>query len=411
MIQAMVRTVTAALFLTAWLTGRLPAGANDDRDAVHLKERSRPLMGRVLLELDDKVLLIQGSRERWIDRKDIDRVESVAASHRELMQRLLALSKETPAKLMELVRFCTERKLEQERLLLSWRILLLEPEHQEANQILGHLHRSKGWLIKVGSAYKPLAEVEKFRTDWGEAWDLRSEHFQVRCDAGLATTIDILLELEFLYHGIYATFQKELELRELLEPIQAYVYKDRDRFPKLSSTSGAFYASDERILYTWMRPGGEAFALFHEGTHAILHHLAGYATRSRGSLPAWLDEAWAEYMEGVMVRAGAGRARLDPKRRLAANLRVLATIEDPYGLHRVLNFKTDDFYASTKQREKYAQCYALFLFCLDGVDGQYRKPFFEYLREALAGQGQASTFRRIFRADLDLIEKAYLLVR
>jgi hypothetical protein len=112
-----------------------------------------------------------------------------------------------------------------------------------------------------------------------------------------------------------------------------------------------------------------------------------------------------------MVRAGAGRARLDPKRRLAANLRVLATIEDPYGLHRVLNFKTDDFYASTKQREKYAQCYALFLFCLDGVDGQYRKPFFEYLREALAGQGQASTFRRIFRADLDLIEKAYLLVR
>ena len=66
---------------------------------------------------------------------------------------------------------------------------------------------------------------------------------------------------------------------------------------------------------------------------------------------------------------------------------------------------------STKQRQKYAQCYALFLFCLEGIEGAYRAPLFEYLRTALKGQGQASTFRRIFRKDLDLIEEAYLLMR
>lgn len=108
-------------------------------------------------------------------------------------------------------------------------------------------------------------------------------------------------------------------------------------------------------------------------------------------------------MQTVVQRTGAGVAVLDAHRHLQA----LRTARDLYGLHRVLNFKDGDFQASSKQDLKDAQSYALFSYCLQGAGGRYRERFLAYLREALAGQGQASTCRRIFARDLDALEQAY----
>ena len=59
----------------------------DDRDTVHLT-KGRPVRGRVVLELKDRVAIQVGSRERWIPRSKIARIESVARNHREMLSLL-----------------------------------------------------------------------------------------------------------------------------------------------------------------------------------------------------------------------------------------------------------------------------------------------------------------------------------
>jgi hypothetical protein len=76
------------------------------------------------------------------------------------------------------------------------------------------------------------------------------------------------------------------------------------------------------------------------------------------------------------------------------------------GLHRVLNLQSSDFGASTHQATKYAQSWALFRFLFESEDQELRKAFLDYLREATAGRGQASTFRRLFAAHEKVLEQA-----
>ena len=96
------------------------------------------------------------------------------------------------------------------------------------------------------------------------------------------------------------------------------------------------------------------------------------------------------------------------KRRRDGRLRALKN-GDPYTVQRLLNFKASDFAASSGQSMKYAQGYALFVHMLETEE--YRARFFDYLREAFAGKGQSSTFRKIFRKDLKAIEKGHLAQR
>ena len=88
-------------------------------------------------------------------------------------------------------------------------------------------------------------------------------------------------------------------------------------------------------------------------------------------------------------------------------MRTVASAKRPYDLHRVLNFESGDYAASSNQGLKYAQGYVLFHYMLHGVPGPTRDTFFDYLRSAVGGQGQASTFRRMFRKQLRALESGY----
>jgi hypothetical protein len=73
-------------------------------------------------------------------------------------------------------------------------------------------------------------------------------------------------------------------------------------------------------------------------------------------------------------------------------------------VHRLLNFKASDFGASSRQELKYAQSWALFRFLFEHEDASLRQLFGEYLEQAAQGQGQASTFRRLFARHERMLE-------
>jgi hypothetical protein len=381
----------------------------DQRDTVYL-ESGRKVRGLVVLELDSRVAVLVGSREQWIARSKIARIESIANSQRELLGKFDKAT-DSVSSFLDLARFCDKRHLNHEARLFHWRILLDQPDHAGAHKALGHRSTKQGWRVMFAGGLRTMEQLEKVHSEWGKAWKLRSEHFKVRTDTGLRRAVYTLFELEYFYRHLFDLFQVDLELRELTKPIQVYLYKNRKQFPSLSSTSSAFFSPGENILYTFATRRGRPRALFHEATHAVLYNLTGGARAGRGRVPAWLDEGWAEFNRSVMVPARGGRVRLDLARRLTRRLQAVRSTKEAYSLHRVLNFKADDFVASSKQGLKYGQSYALFLYMMTGADGALLPEFLQYMREALSGKGQASTFRRMFRKNLTAIEKSYRNVR
>ncbi len=401
------KALLLALFVVAASPGLWATG--DERDIVYLtngKQRS----GRVLLETEDSIILLVKTREVVIKRAKIKRIESVARSQAELLQ-LFGQVPDQAEGLWQLVEYCQENKLPHEAKLFCWRILSLSPDHAAAHAALGHKKNAKGWRLQVGRAWKTLVQAEELRGEWNQAWELRSEHFQMRSNAGLARTVRTLLELEQFYRSFYDIFQEVLELRELTEPIKIHFHKDRQEFPSQGNHTAAYFTPSANTLYTYMEPRGRPQALFHEATHALLYNLGGRARAGKGQVPPWLDEAWAEFMDACMVPGKGGRARLDLGRRNGMHLRVLREEKKTYDLHRVLNFNASDYQASTRQSLKYAQSYALFLYLMVGEESRYLPAFMEYLQLAMGGKGQASSFRRLFAKDLTKIEKAYLQLR
>jgi hypothetical protein len=386
----------------------LLVGSDDDsRDTVTLQD-GKQIAGRVLLETADKVLLSRNTRETWYARDQVKGIESVSRSHGEFLERFAALPSETVPSLLPLAEFCREKELLHEETLLYWRILALDPDHATANERLGHKRGRQDWMAALAGRAIPVRKLDEARKDWGKAWELRSEHFKVRCAGGLRKTLDTLFELEFLYRAFVDLYQGPLAFREMIEPFSVLVYPRREDYPSAGTHVGAYFDPGENAVYSYLA-GGRPYALFHESTHGLLYNLFVRSSKSKGGFPPWLDEAWADHMQTVLVPTPdrPGRPRLEPGRKNLGYLSLVARERDPYGLPRVLNFGTSDFPSSSDQGLKYAQGYALFHYLMHGSE-EHRARFLDYVRDAANGQGQSSTFNNAFGPVLREVERRYI---
>ena len=379
------------------LTATVPAQTTPARDTVVLTD-GRELQGRVLRVDADTLLLRTGSTDRTLARADVRSYRSVAERHRALLAAFRATAADDPAALLALAEQAERDDLPHEARLFRWYAVLQRPDDAAIHAALGNRERSGRFHVELDGKQVPFAEADARGEDFDDAWRLRSEHFAVRSAAGLRAGLDTLLALEAFYHEFHARFGDALSLLELVEPIDVRLYRSREQMPNLSNTVGAYFDPDLPALFTFWQ-NGRAAALFHEGTHALLHWFFERAARARGALPAWLDEGWAEYMDGLADTRVPHKPVFRDRSVQAAHLQTLAAAaqyDDLYGLHRVLNFKESDFGASTLQHVKYAQAWALFRHLWEHPETAARATFVDYLRAAAAGKGQASTFRRMF---------------
>jgi hypothetical protein len=407
MTQRLLAFLCSSLFVLA-SAGNAPAGG-DERDTVVLKT-GKEIKCRVVLELDDRIAILRGTRVKWIDRKKIRSVDSVFRSLRGILTKF-DTSEHKPKVLMELAKACEKAQLPHEAKLFYWSVILLEKNHAAANEALGHKLAGKSWRVPVDGAWRSLDSAEKVRANWGKAWRIRSEHFELRTDAGLKTAVHTLLELESFYRHLFDLFQVPLELREVTIPIQVHLYRESKKFPRLSNNVDAYFSIADNVLFTFLDDLGRPLTLFHQATHATIYNLGGSRRGRRTELPGWLYEGWADFMEGILVPAKNGRLKLNLTRRLGYRIGNLAAEKKPYSLRRVLNLQETDFSASSKQPLKYAQSYALFLFMMEAQSEKYLRRFLAYMKKALAGKASASAFRNVFKKDLKTIEKGHLKMK
>lgn len=392
------RRLWVAAAAMAWFlpAAGLSAQTTEARDTVVLESGTK-LRGRVVRVSDQEITLRVGSVDRTIPRRQVQSIDSVASKHRELLVAWQDTAVDDAAALVALAERAAAAGLPHEKRLLYWYAALLRPNDAEIHRALGNRERNGTFLVPIADAWVPFSTADRLGEDFAKAWSLRSEHFTLRSAAGLRVGLNTLLELEALYQVFHDLFGASLQLFELVEPIPVNLYRTRAQMPNLSDNVSAYFSASEPALFTYAADD-RAWGLLHEGTHALQHFFFERAAKSRGALPAWLDEGWAEYMDGRVHSRVPGKLAARERSVMAVHSTVLASVgkDELYGVHRLLNFKHSDFMASSRQDTKYAQSWALFRYLFEHPDAVVRQQFVEYLRAAAIGQGQASTFRRIF---------------
>lgn len=245
----------------AALCGILPALDSDDdlRDVVVLVDGDE-LRGRVLrpYSADTIELAVGGKRER-IERTEIASTSTVAkrlADWLELVQPGLDVDRQ-----WELVELARAARLDAMARLQAYRVLTADPDHEEAHAFLDHRGKPGRWRWRYdGRLVSADSFDEKSRSD-DDPLVLRTEHYELHCDAGLSTSLDIAFDLERLYATWMDEIGSRVDAYEALEPMLVRVHADPEDFRPLSSRGLPYYEPGyllgstreyENRIYTWV---------------------------------------------------------------------------------------------------------------------------------------------------------------
>jgi hypothetical protein len=303
------------------------AGEDDLRDVV-VPVQGVPVRGRVLTPYaKEEIVILQGGKRVRVERSNVQSMTTVNDHLREFLDRFDKVASAGPGRLWGLAAWATERRLDAMARLVAYRVLLADPEHEGAHEMLGHRKAPRGWLWRRDERYFPKDRLDEYVGEWGHALEIDSEHWAIRTDAGVERALDTLLDLERLYLFLHDSYGWKLDLYEAVSPMQVFAWKDADEFPGYTELRIPYYAPSAGAqtgegAYVFFEEGApRAKDLFRVGTEAILNSCLAYdATYSNteNRLVPWFEIGFGQgiqsQLEGEPGRARARAPAVDPKR-------------------------------------------------------------------------------------------------
>ncbi len=392
--------------VAAWVL--LLALAARTQDVVELENGKRH-EGLVVYADDETVVLRsggpRGGKDRSFAREEVAVLETRKESLRELLNRSLEIDEGDVQGNLGLADFARRNGLEGEARLFLLRVLLVDPDHEEANERLEHRKRGKQWTLPHRGRHYPLEKLHELCSDWGGAWELETLHYEVRTNLPLDRGIAAALDLERTYLALYDRFAEAFGMYEATETMKAHLHGDARSFPQ-SGTRTAFFSAGENTLRVEASVELAQDILVHEATHQILFTVAAREKTNTGSVPAWVDEGLAEYMAAT-IEGVPGKLRLDQDPLNLGHFRAHVDAEKPFALSRVLNFRVSDFEAGSRSALAYSQSYTLVHFLLHFDDGAFRDGFHAFVRGNFRGKRSASHFKKAVGMDDDDLEERW----
>lgn len=383
-------------FVLSCLCLAAAAPAQDDlRDVVRLTS-GKELRGRVLTPFaKDELLLLQGGKRVRVPVAEVADRSTVAQSLREFLQRRRRQPDNARAGWI-LVEWAASRQLPEMARLQALQLVLADDGLQQAHEFLGHKRTAQGWLWPLGGRWLPRAEFEAQL----DKLELRSEHFALRLDAGLAEGVAALFDLEHLYQYWFDEFGQPLQLQEVVQPMRVRTWRNAEAFPKWGFRPIPYYVPDPhgdegRTFYQGTDPQRPR-QLFFTGTQLILYHaLAGspQLADDRDRICAWLEIGLGMHAQSVLQGPPGLAAPAPPKfedlQALQALGRTFKLTHLPHLPMYASYYLLDD--AATAINWSAAAMFTAFL--LDpGNDPPTRAAFLDYVRLALGERkGDSST--------------------
>jgi len=190
-----------------------------------------------------------------------------------------------------------------------------DPEHPELAAGLERIRKEGGNELAVADetgGADPLAGVtpewvaknDPLHTEWDKAWELETEHYKVKTNAGyrvLMTTAHAMEQVQVFYR----IFHQYKTNNEKIPIANVWIFKNRDEYKTLGHQPVDWAAGhwDGSSVVTY-DPRGEGSTagltdlldvLFHEASHQFTSLAGG------GSVPAWLNEGMASFFEGTRL--------------------------------------------------------------------------------------------------------------
>ncbi|MCK5941839.1 MAG: hypothetical protein KAI24_07735 [Planctomycetes bacterium] len=405
----MKRLLPASLCLCALLPAQ-----DDVRDRVTLSN-GRIVEGRVATPFALDELLVQtGGRRTRVPLAKVAELDTVAANVAQFFERRHRHRNSRRA-LRYLVDWAEKHRLPGLARLQATELVLLDDGDTDMHEFLGHRLRSKRWQWPVGSKWLTRDKLEASLED--RPLRLHGERFALTCDAGLLTNVRALFDLEQLAVTWFERFGPDLDLREVLDPIEVRTFRSVDGFPKWGFRPRPYFEPPPhgdvgRTFYSGPAPTRPE-QLFFLGTQGLLYRtMIGQVDRqnSRDRVCAWLEVGLGMHMEKVM-QGDAGFARPDAPKKL--DLVALRALGRGYRLTHLVHlpmyasfYLTDD--SSTATNWAAATMFVTWL--LDKDNGQQtRDAFLTYVRAALKDrQGDSSTtFDRIMGRPIEQFDEPW----
>jgi len=397
-------------------TGAVALTAQDDRRDRVTRSDGRVVEGRVATPYaTDELLVVDGGKRARVARDAVLATDTVAQRVEKFFERRLR-HRRSPRALRYLVDWAQQHELPGLARLQATELVLLDDDDARMHEFLGHRQRRKQWQWPVDSKWRTRAQLEERLSK--DPLRLQGERFALTCDAGLLTNVRALFDLEYLAVTWFTRFGRELELREVLAPIEIRTYRSDAEFPKWGYRPRPFFeppphADVGRTYYAGAAPT-RPDALFFVGTQGLLYRtLIGEADRGdrRGRVCAWLEVGLGMYMQRVMQGdagfaqpADAARADLVALRALGRGYRLTHLVHLPMYASFYLTEDTD-----TVTNWAAAEMFATWLLEEDAPH-QLRPKFLRYILQALRERkGDSSTaFDQTLGVSIERLEEPWL---
>lgn len=364
------------------------------------------LDGRVLRADDKKVVVRVDGRVRELEKKEVRSLDTMALAVRDLLAHLPAAGQETVDRWAELARYAKQHRLDGEEELLWWKVLLLDPNHQEAHERLGHRKLGKVWQAQNRKEkWLELDDLLHRAEDWNEGFELSTTHYFLRTNLPLDEAIRTLFLLERVYASWYVLWDGKLELNEETLALEWNVHRDERSFERLPGRLSANVHGYRPVQVDASRglPRKDVIA------GALRQVFAGSFVGPKESVtvPQWLLEGLPRYLaEDPYAETGPVVA---PKPELPKKaLRLHAGARDPFKLDRVLVFTPTDFLMDQDVVLKEAESTSLATFLMEAGDGTLREGLACFLKSVLAFAGTTKDLERCLGVQRPELERQWL---
>ncbi|MBK7644103.1 MAG: tetratricopeptide repeat protein [Planctomycetes bacterium] len=190
-----------------------------------------------------------------------------------------------------------------------------DPEHPELAAGLERIRKEGGNELAVADetgGSDPLAGVtpewvaknDPLHSEWDTAWELETEHYKVKTDAGYRVLMTAARAMEQV-QVFYRLFHQYKTKNEKIPIAGVWIFKNHDEFMTLGKPSvtwaAGFWNGSEVVTFDPRGEGSTAGltdlldVLFHEASHQFTSLAGG------GSVPAWLNEGMASFFEGTRL--------------------------------------------------------------------------------------------------------------
>lgn len=361
-----------------------PAAAVPDQ--IHMKG-GRTLSGRIVSETRDMLRIRSGRGEVEVERADVTSVRSLEHSLADFIHRWDQMRRDDPVAIAELARFCTSRGLAGEAHNLWLRILIADPNNEEAATAIGARRFEGGWHVQSDKQWIKLADYLAPKAQWRRAVDLRTGHFLVRTDLALERVLDAAVQLERHYLRFYDFLGPELNLYVFDEVPVVNVYARVGDYPAPPiAGEGSWFAPSNNELHVMASETIDMRLITRDVTEMLLFNAFRRSSGRNGEIMPWAEHGIAEYFAATHgAKPGDAWAPLDTPSYVLFTQR--AHDQKPPTLTQLLNTARPEFRSGPDGERRSASAYTFVHYLLNADGGEHRESFFRYLREAWLGRG------------------------